>query len=171
MQIYMRSPCLLFMELLKIELNRFQRHAPAASLLMLDIDHFKIINDTYGHITGDKVLQHFSNVVEKNLRNFDILGRFGGEEFCILLPATDMAGGQQFAERLCQIIAATPIETNNFSIAYSVSIGVTMFLPGDNKIINIIERADTALYQAKTAGRNCAISSLIPVSQRLSISL
>jgi diguanylate cyclase (GGDEF)-like protein len=158
---------LLFMELLKMELERFHRHASTTCLLMLDIDYFKAINDQYGHIVGDKVLQHITTLIEKNLRTVDSLGRIGGEEFCLLLPTTEVKGAQQFAERLCQLIAETPVEINDIKVSYCVSIGVTTFLPGDSAIITIIERADAALYQAKSTGRNRAMTSLMPASQEL----
>ena len=98
------------MEALETELARASRQRTPLALLMLDIDHFKRVNDQYGHLAGDQVLRHFVHVVRQRLRATDMLGRYGGEEFLLLLPGTDLAGAQQLAQQLCQAVQAAPCD-------------------------------------------------------------
>jgi len=136
------------------ELERFRRYADPAALLMLDLDHFKQVNDTYGHAAGDAVLQHFAGITLTVLRRTDLIGRLGGEEFAALLPDTDSNGALQLAERLRWTLASLPIPVERGEIALTVSIGVTSFLHTDLQANAILIRADRALYRAKQAGRN-----------------
>ena len=99
------------LEALESQLSKAQRQRTPLALLMLDIDHFKRVNDQYGHLAGDQVLRHFVHVVRQRLRATDMLGRYGGEEFLLLLPGTDLAGAQQLAQQLCQAVQATPMLT------------------------------------------------------------
>ena len=125
------------------------------SLLMLDIDHFKKINDTYGHSTGDQVLQWFSLNCKAKLRQGDILARLGGDEFVIFLPHTDVVEAQMIAERLRSEIAASPAQTAQGKIRVNISIGVASHNPQEQvELETLLNHADRALYQAKQNGRN-----------------
>lgn len=143
-----------FLQLLEQEMARHQRYGEPAALLMLDLDHFKQVNDHYGHAAGDSVLKFFAACARRMLRRSDHLGRLGGEEFAILLPDTDADGARELAERLRQAIAESPVESEAGSIHYSVSIGIALFRHDDSTADSILARADHALYRAKHAGRN-----------------
>ena len=143
-----------FLEEVDMELARHKRFGKPAALLMVDVDHFKGVNDTYGHATGDAVLQHLAGLSRLRLRRLDLFGRLGGEEFGILLPGTDGPGAQGFAELFRRHVADTPAQTEAGEISLAVSIGVTLFGPGDAAPDSILARADTALYRAKAGGRN-----------------
>jgi diguanylate cyclase (GGDEF)-like protein len=125
------------------------------SLLLMDIDHFKDINDTYRHDTGDRVLQEVCWRCKSNLRDEDLLARFGGEEFVILLPNTGLPEARQIAERLCTQIAENPIHVSPYNIQVSVSIGVACLTDLNQvKFETLLRQADRAMYQAKHHGRN-----------------
>ncbi|HEU0189308.1 MAG TPA: diguanylate cyclase [Gallionella sp.] len=144
-----------FFELAEQELARAKRYGAPLQALMLDVDHFKLVNDTYGHHAGDLVLQKLSEVCVQTLRGIDILGRLGGEEFAILLPETKGEQALEVAERLRLAVAgaAVPLEQGG-SIHLTVSIGVASVAATDARIEDLLKRADTALYAAKNAGRN-----------------
>jgi diguanylate cyclase (GGDEF)-like protein len=129
-----------------------RQHQPIA-LLMLDIDHFKQINDRFGHATGDEALLKFSTTCGTSLREYDILGRLGGEEFALALPGTDLAGAQLAAERLRQAVMETRLLTCGNCYTMTVSIGLVVIDPQED-LPSALARADHALYQAKRAGRN-----------------
>jgi len=137
----------------KFKLLRY-RNLEQCSVLMLDLDHFKQINDTYGHAVGDAVLKHFSALLQDNLRQMDIVGRLGGEEFGILLPQIDINEAQQCGERLREIVATSPIVENNNVISITVSIGISMFRESEQRADAALTRADDALFIAKNKGRN-----------------
>lgn len=142
-------------EIANTELKRHQRHNKNTSILMIDIDHFKQINDKYGHSVGDRALQHLVRLCRKNLRNEDIFARYGGEEFCVILPETDAATSNDTAERLRQTIKNTPMEFDEQLVHMTISIGLSVVYPNENDDFNYwIERADQALYQAKRNGRD-----------------
>lgn len=143
-----------FMEQLEYELARIKRFGKPACLLMLDLDHFKRVNDTYGHAAGDAVLRHFALLAQNSLREIDLIGRLGGEEFGVLLPGTDMAGALELAERLRLAVAAAPVQVEEDAIPVTVSVGVAEFLSADPHPDDILARADMALYKAKESGRN-----------------
>ncbi|MBK8537793.1 MAG: diguanylate cyclase [Candidatus Competibacteraceae bacterium] len=143
-----------FLAQVELELELLQRYAKPAALLMIDLDHFKQVNDSYGHAAGDAVLRHFATVARHVLRKVDLLGRLGGEEFAALLPGTDPEGARQLAERLRQIIASSPVHTASGIITITVSIGVTLFALSDSAADTVLARADRALYRAKDEGRN-----------------
>lgn len=145
-----------FLEQGKHELIRAQRHNTPLSLLMLDIDHFKSINDTYGHKAGDIALQQLSNFLRHTLRTIDILGRLGGEEFGVLLPETTLHQAIEIAERLRTLVAASPLEFDNGTPPqhYTVSIGITTLNDEASGLESMLSKADRALYQAKGGGRN-----------------
>ena len=138
---------------------RHQEAAPGV-LLMLDIDFFKKVNDTWGHAAGDQVLRHLAELLRQSLRLLDIAGRLGGEEFAVLLAGTDLHGGLQLAERLRASIAATPAQTDQGLITFTTSVGVSVLDRTLSSIDAGLERADAALYHAKRHGRNqvCAWS-------------
>ena len=147
-----------FLVLAEQEFNHSQRFSKPLSLLLLDIDHFKDINDHFGHQAGDAVLKHLVTYCEKLLRRkIDLLARYGGEEFVILLPDTDEAKAQQVAEQLRRCIAEQALLRNADTIRYQISVGVACS-HGDNNLDALIARADKALYQAKRNGRNCVCS-------------
>lgn len=144
-----------FMELANQELNRAIRFDNPMSILMVDLDNFKRINDTYGHQTGDLVLKKFSAVCRQAFREIDILGRMGGEEFAILLPETSGAQAFEAAERLRSRIESTRISIEHHAaIEFTVSVGVASVVSKDDTLDALLSQADDALYKAKNAGRN-----------------
>lgn len=141
-------------EALRLEYARHVRYGTSAALVMFDIDHFKRVNDSYGHQCGDRVIQRVADVVREHIRDSDIAGRYGGEEFAILLPDTDKSGGRVFAERLRSAIQAQEIPHEGQTINCTISLGVAdMTLPLDDHK-TLIEWADQALYASKKNGRN-----------------
>ncbi|NOY98216.1 MAG: diguanylate cyclase [Chloroflexi bacterium] len=146
-----------FFNLAFAEFYRARRYARALSVLMLDIDHFKRVNDKYGHAAGDIVLQSLGKLCTHLLRDLDIIGRYGGEEFVILLPETDLAAAKQVAQRIRSAISELSIPTTRGEIYVTASIGAA----GDNvdelNLLELIEHADEAMYAAKRAGRNCVM--------------
>lgn len=143
------------------ELARGERSGRFPCLLMLDIDHFKQVNDTYGHLTGDLVLIQMTQKLQEALRDQDVLARFGGEEFSILLPETDRAGGIVSAERLRSAVASLVCRANRHTLRITVSVGIAIARPGDT-LDDLVTRADRALYDAKGAGRNCVKIEPLP---------
>lgn len=133
----------------------FQKHGNVGSLLIMDIDHFKRVNDTYGHDVGDAVLVHFTQTIRQVIRVGDDLVRLGGEEFAIVLAGATAAAACQTAERICQAVASTPMAHGEASIAITVSIGVVTTV--EQQPVNLaalLTEADRCLYQAKSNGRN-----------------
>lgn len=143
-----------FIDMLKNELVRTRRYQHPASLMVIDIDRFKEINDGFGHDIGDQVIIEVVKISSDILRTNDVFSRFGGEEFTILLPETSLEEATSIAERLCTKIADTQINTPQKQIYFTVSAGVTQFEADDNTPEKILKRADIALYQAKQQGRN-----------------
>jgi diguanylate cyclase (GGDEF)-like protein len=139
---------------LEQEYAKARRHKKELTLIMFDLDHFKLLNDTYGHQGGDKVLIDVSKNVKSLLRVGDVFGRYGGEEFAIVLPETNEQGAMDLAERICQTLAKTPLNFQNKLINISVSLGVSSLNVNDNNYEDLIANADLALYQAKAQGRN-----------------
>lgn len=136
------------------ECKRAVRYKAKLSLLMIDIDHFKEVNDTYGHAAGDIVLKEISEIFIHGLRDVDIAARIGGEEFAVLMPNTDVAGAMIVAERLRTNIEMLNFEHEGHKIKTTISLGVTECC-GKSTIDEMLKRADKALYDAKNAGRNC----------------
>ncbi|HCW93354.1 MAG TPA: hypothetical protein DHM44_06710 [Flexistipes sinusarabici] len=138
------------------ELSRMKRSSKKTSfgLIMLDIDYFKEINDSYGHHVGDKVLKEFSLRMQRCLRGYDIIGRYGGEEFLVFLPDTDEEGTKRAAERLQNEIVDEPFYINDKEIVLSASFGITSSDNPNENIQDVIKQADYALYEAKRNGRN-----------------
>jgi diguanylate cyclase (GGDEF)-like protein/PAS domain S-box-containing protein len=144
-----------FMARLDEELARLRRFdSETASLLMLDLDHFKQINDRYGHASGDAVLRAFASLIGRLLRQTDLAGRVGGEEFAILLVGSALEGALEFAERLRRETAQLAIQSGAETISITVSIGVSTLMADDSSVDAALARADRALYQAKANGRN-----------------
>lgn len=144
-----------FMQRIQSELARMQRGTPRpVAVLMLDLDHFKVVNDTYGHVAGDAVLRHVAELIRNSLREVDFAGRFGGEEFVLLLTDADLEGAGHLAERLRVCIEQKPTSWNNGTIPITVSIGLTLLRKEDALAEEAVNRADEALYRAKAQGRN-----------------
>jgi diguanylate cyclase (GGDEF)-like protein len=145
-----------FTSILEREFARARRYTTPLSLVMYDLDRFKQVNDSYGHDAGDLVLQTVSNLVRQNIRSIDVEARWGGEEFMILMPQSDLPAAKSAAEKLRLAIAKHRFEKIDH---LSVSFGVTAFAPQDD-INSLLKRVDDALYTAKGAGRNC-VESLV----------
>jgi len=143
-----------FMNLGERERARVQALGQGLALLMIDIDHFKSVNDRYGHPAGDRALRHMVETLRPRLRRIDLLGRLGGEEFAVLLPAIPHDAAIKVAERLRAGIEQTPMPHPDGGIGLTVSIGLALAQISDRTFEQIIARADAALYRAKTAGRN-----------------
>ncbi len=143
-----------FFELGEREFNRAQRFSRPLSVLMLDLDHFKLVNDNYGHAVGDQVLRVIAERFKSNVRDVDVLGRYGGEEFTILLPETGISEAKGLSERLREIIAKTPVPTSAGSLRITVSLGVASLDSKAQSLAELIECADQAMYAAKKRGRN-----------------
>lgn len=143
-----------FYELVDLELARSRRYSHPVSLLMIDIDHFKNINDRYGHATGDVVLKSVCQLVDKAVRESDTLGRYGGEEFVLLLPETPLDKAVEVAERLRRLIEGSRIKVDAMEIAVTLSIGAAAIGPDCTDSDTLLQRADRAMYQAKDTGRN-----------------
>ncbi len=143
-----------FIERLHEEQRLSRRLQHESALMMIDFDHFKVINDRYGHQAGDEVLQHFAQLATDCLRETDLLGRLGGEEFALLLPGTDLQGAHHLAERIRQCLEQHPTRTADRQIPMTLSIGLTLLHNDDADTSAALSRADKALYQAKHKGRN-----------------
>lgn len=146
-----------FLQQVNKELERSQRYGNPFSLLIVDIDHFKKVNDTYGHSAGDAVIIDVTKVIQKALRKVDILGRYGGEEFIIFLPETNYQNAIHVGERIRKTIEKTQTIYENKKIMCTISLGISNFHPNDKTFDDVFKRADTALYQAKNEGRNRVI--------------
>ena len=140
-------------ERLEHEIGQWQQHGNTLMLAMLDLDHFKRINDNYGHLAGDKVLKIIASVLRKRLRGTDFIARFGGEEFVLLMPSTVPAHGLKLLETLRAAIEACPFHFRGEPVTITLSIGLAAFKPGEHSDL-VLKRADQALYRAKNAGRN-----------------
>ncbi|MCC5883993.1 MAG: diguanylate cyclase [Halomonas sp.] len=134
------------LEMAELELRRAFRYQQPMCLLMLDIDYFKELNDTHGHLEGDEALRCLARTIMATVRECDLVGRYGGDEFLILMPETTASGAQEFAERLRITLSQTTRLT--------ISIGIACLEPGDDLVVDLIDRADSLLLQAKRNGRN-----------------
>lgn len=140
--------------LVEAEFERYRRYGHNTSLVMFDIDHFKKVNDTYGHLIGDEVIRHTATLTRRYFRQSDSIGRYGGEEFGVILPETDTESARVICERVREHIARTPVETEAGPIRYTISIGIAE--PGESpeSYTRWMQQADQALYASKNAGRN-----------------
>ena len=143
------------LDLLRREIERASRSQSSTGLLMLDLDHFKKVNDTYGHLAGDVVLREVAHRISEVVRSYDLVGRYGGEEFLVVLPDCDTDQALQSAERIRAVIAGCPVLAAGAEILVTASIGVTVTTASTVAEKEILAIADTALYAAKSAGRNC----------------
>ncbi len=141
------------------EWNRAQRSGQPLSCIMLDIDHFKLINDTYGHVIGDTVLKRVATVLTQQCRPADILARYGGEEFCVIAPEASELGAVQLADRLRKALAESPVEVTAGVVIVTASFGVAQCQGERDQFDSLIDRADQALILAKREGRNRVVSA------------
>ncbi|MGZ8868663.1 MAG: GGDEF domain-containing protein [Thermoanaerobaculia bacterium] len=143
---------------IEAEINRSLRHGSPMSIMMLDIDHFKRVNDTYGHPAGDLVLQSVGKLLKESCRVYDVPGRYGGEEFCILFPQINLEMAPNVPERIRQRLEMTELELSGSQVAVTASIGIaSVDAKADDQVLSpaaLIDRADRALYSAKHRGRN-----------------
>lgn len=148
-----------FDRILEEEQDRALRFGHALSLLMVDVDHFKTVNDRHGHPAGDFVLREIARRMSVRVRNVDRVARFGGEEFAIVLVQTDRHGAMETAQRLCSAIQREPILTpQNIAVNVSISVGLAVLPEDGNSAATLVAAADKALYAAKAAGRNRVIA-------------
>ena len=147
-----------FFELARSELGRARRYQRSLSLLMMDLDHFKQVNDRFGHTVGDRVLRAVAQRCKEIVREQDIIGRYGGEEFAVMLPEADSRAAFQTANRIRERIAETPFTTSNGDqIGLTVSIGVATLDEDTRDLTTFVNAADTALYKAKESGKDCIV--------------
>jgi diguanylate cyclase (GGDEF)-like protein len=144
-----------FFELGNQEFQRAQRTSRPLSAIMIDVDHFKRINDSYGHATGDEVLKTVASRLEQAIRKIDILGRYGGEEFALLLPEATITMASEIAERISESIKLEMTTTTGVSLAVTATLGVASLGSDTIDLYRVLDKADRALYQGKNAGRNC----------------
>jgi len=145
-------------DFLERELTRSARHHRPLALVLLDIDHFKAINDRYGHLAGDTVLRGLAGRLRGDIRRDELFARYGGEEFAVVLPETDAAGAHRFAERLRALVADQPFSDERTSYGVTISLGIAT-TPGTEPLTpaEFLARADANLYRAKDQGRNCVV--------------
>lgn len=139
---------------LQAEYKRWSRSQHSSSLVMLDIDHFKNVNDTYGHMVGDEVIRHISGLIREHVRETDVSGRYGGEEFVVLLADTSLKSAYVFAERLRKKVEQAIVKYNDIELNYTISLGIAEVEPCIQNSDAWIECADAALYNSKENGRN-----------------
>ncbi|MEW6163898.1 MAG: diguanylate cyclase [Pseudomonadota bacterium] len=143
-----------FDETAQREIRRAQRYGTPLALAMTDLDHFKVVNDQHGHHVGDRVLVNFAHMLAAVVREVDLVGRWGGEEFVILMPAADLDEAVRAAERMRAAVATMPAPCGDIPCAITASFGVAVLGPDEPTLDALLHRADTALYRAKEAGRN-----------------
>lgn len=147
-----------FLERFEEEIKRSHLRKTKVAFLLVDADYFKKVNDQYGHLTGDEVLRQIALVLKESVREIDIVGRYGGEEFCVVLPDTDAQGAALVAERIRKTVEGKKIRAYDATLRITISIGISAY-PSDGKTAEeLIDKADWALYRAKSAGRNCIIT-------------
>lgn len=140
--------------LVDAEYERYRRYGQATSLVMFDIDHFKPVNDNYGHLAGDEVIRHTAQTARNNIRQSDSAGRYGGEEFGIILPETDAENARIICERIRESIEKSTVETSAGNITYTISMGIAQLTDEPENYMQWMQKADEALYSAKESGRN-----------------
>jgi len=141
-------------ELARGELTRYHRYHRPLAFMMLDLDLFKNVNDTFGHNVGDDVLKAFAEVFRHHCRESDVAGRVGGEEFAVMLPETDTVEAEELATRMAEQCRSIAVTTSGVLVRFSCSIGVTVAMPNDDSVETVLRRADAALYKAKRNGRD-----------------
>jgi diguanylate cyclase (GGDEF)-like protein len=143
------------------EFQRCTRFKSSAAILMIDIDWFKAVNDTYGHDAGDSALVHLAHVLENSIRVTDTAARYGGEEFVLLLVETDLSGALEMAERIRESARSIVVRSPTGDFSFTVSVGITMIDQQDEDWTVAMSRADEAMYQAKSNGRN-RVETVVP---------
>lgn len=143
------------------EFQRAHRYNAIFSIILFDVDYFKAVNDTYGHLTGDAILKIIATEVQSQLRTVDRFGRYGGEEFVVVLPESDLAASATLGNRLCQCISTLKLPDLDPPLQITASFGVATYTPTDHSVDDLFNRADQALYYAKKAGRNCCYTDVI----------
>jgi diguanylate cyclase (GGDEF)-like protein len=156
-----------FLVLADAEWSRFQRYQRPLSMLMVDIDHFKQVNDRYGHAVGDEAIIAVADACTNGKRQPDIVGRLGGEEFAILLPETDLAQATIVADRLCTSIAEHDLVAHKVHFKVTASIGIAAASASMSGLDVLMRAADQALYRAKAQGRNCTVQWSPPPAPKL----
>ena len=139
---------------LQDEVLRAERYQFPISISILDVDKFKSVNDTYGHIVGDEALKQVAYILRDGIRHPDTAGRYGGEEFLIILPNSNLKAASEQANRLCRNMRSSIVKINNYEIKITISMGIAQFTPGNDTWDTLLNRADTALYKAKANGRD-----------------
>ncbi|MBE0487319.1 sensor domain-containing diguanylate cyclase [Marinobacter sp.] len=140
--------------LVDAEYERYRRYNQDTCLVMFDIDHFKPVNDTYGHLAGDEVIRHTAQTTRNGIRQSDSAGRYGGEEFGIILPETDAENARILCERIRETIEKSTVETSAGDITYTISMGIAQLTAEPENYMQWMQKADEALYAAKESGRN-----------------
>jgi diguanylate cyclase (GGDEF)-like protein len=154
-------------ELATTELSRCRRYDRPFSLMVIDLDLFKRVNDTFGHDAGDKLLRGFADMLRAECRQSDIIGRLGGEEFALLVPETPLAAAQHIAGRILEACRGLSVSAPGGEVVRcTCSIGLSELLPDDEDLEEVLRRADAALYDAKRSGRNCSKSALSFLAKR-----
>lgn len=143
-----------WLELAEAELSRYGRHQRPFAILMADLDHFKRVNDAHGHLVGDAVLRRFAELLHRECRRFDLVGRLGGEEFGVLLPETGVAAAREVAERIVAACHSALVRAPDAEVRFTCSIGVAGVTADDTTVVDILDRADEAMYAAKRGGRD-----------------
>ena len=156
-----------FFEAANLEFQRWSRMPRPLSVIMVDADHFKRINDAYGHAAGDAVLRHLAAGLLFNFHAMDVVARVGGEEFLVLMPGATLKEAEASAQRLCRSIASQSVEVNGTVVRYTISAGVATMEPGISDVDELLRRADDALYKAKSKGRNRTESWTAPLAKAL----
>jgi diguanylate cyclase (GGDEF)-like protein len=147
-----------FVERFDEELKRSAVRKSNLSLLMIDADHFKMVNDQHGHLAGDQVLKEIANIIRENVREIDIIGRFGGEEFCVVLPDTALESARLVAERIRRSAEKRVIKAYDATLNVTLSIGLAMYPSDGHGLEELMDKADWALYRAKSQGRNKVVA-------------
>jgi two-component system cell cycle response regulator len=154
-------------EIAATEFSRSRRYNRAVSLMIVDLDYFKRVNDTYGHDAGDRLLQTFAAMLRLECRQSDVVGRIGGEEFAVLVPETSVRAAQRLAGRIANTCRSLKVATAAGEVTCTCSIGISDVRPDDFTIDDVMRRADVALYEAKRAGRNCWKSDAVAVLEQV----
>jgi len=154
-QLYNKS---YFHEAVDREFRRSQRYHRPLSLVMLDIDHFKQVNDVYGHLVGDHVIKEVASILRSRARSLETVARYGGEEFGVILPETDIAGAATLSEVLRALVDEHPFEIDDGTLHVTISVGAAEYAPGMSSADDLVALADTRLYEAKERGRNRVVS-------------
>ncbi|MFO7766203.1 MAG: GGDEF domain-containing protein [Pelovirga sp.] len=158
-----------FVEALEQEIERSQRNGRPTSLLMIDIDHFKKVNDIHGHEIGNRALVHVATLIGRQVRKLDMVCRYGGEEFAVILPETGLYAGIPVAERIRRSLADTPLNLAEIDLTLTASLGLATYRPYSlNSAEELVTQADHFLYEAKQRGRNQICHADVPSSESIS---